>query len=72
MAAVLGAVAGGRWFADRRHPERRLRVKRHADGTVVVSLWRGDACSATFRLDGDDAPALLAELAAALTPSEPA
>ncbi|MBA2497147.1 MAG: hypothetical protein H0V33_08660 [Acidimicrobiia bacterium] len=72
MAAVLDAVAGGRWFDDRRHPERRLRVTRHAEGTVVVSLWRGEVCSATFRLDGDDAPALLAELAAALIPPETA
>lgn len=67
MACLLDAVATGRWFDDPRHPGRRLRVSRHpGDGAVVVSLWRDEVCTGSFRLGVDAAAALAAELTAAL------
>jgi hypothetical protein len=59
---LLGA--GRRWFADKRSPARRLAVSSHPElGVVVLSLWKGDRCTGTFRLPVADA----AELVAALT-----
>jgi hypothetical protein len=52
-------VETGAWFHDAQRPERRMRVAWHPDRRVaVLSLWDGNACSATFRLPIEDASAL--------------
>lgn len=52
-----------------------MEVSWHADeGLVIVSLWHGSICRATFRLPVDQAPALIQTLADALgnaVPSTP-
>jgi hypothetical protein len=54
---------GGAWFADERGVERRLRVSWHADRQLfVLSLWQGDACTATFRLPLGQVPRLVGAL----------
>ena len=54
-------------FLDVRGPDRALRVTTHADeGVVVLSIWHGDRCSATFRLPVDDCARLIAVLASSL------
>lgn len=55
------------WFVDARTGDRRLRVSSHRDRRLVVlSLWQGGACTGTFRLPVEDAPRLIAVLAADL------
>ncbi len=55
------------WFVDARTGDRRLRVSSHPDRRLVVlSLWQGGACTGTFRLPVEDAPRLIAVLAADL------
>jgi hypothetical protein len=55
------------WFADARDEGRRMEVSWHADeGLVIVSLWHGSMCRATFRLPVDQTPALIQTLADAL------
>ncbi|HEV7887154.1 MAG TPA: hypothetical protein VGO92_06310 [Acidimicrobiales bacterium] len=55
------------WFADDRTPVRRMGVSPHPEaGVVVVSLWQGETCTATFRLPIHDAPRLIGTLANAL------
>jgi hypothetical protein len=55
------------WFNDARDNGRRMEVSWHADeGLVIVSLWHGSICRATFRLPVDQAPALIETLADAL------
>ena len=52
---------------DARTPIRRMGVSAHPDqGVIVLSLWQGRHCTATFQLPVEDAPALIAELADAL------
>lgn len=49
-------------FSD--HRGTGLRVSWHPDkGVVILSLWKGDTCAATFRLPLADAPRLAAFLA---------
>ncbi|GAA3798685.1 hypothetical protein GCM10022226_17560 [Sphaerisporangium flaviroseum] len=45
-------------FFDARGQERVLRVTWH-DGTLVLSLWRGEMCTASFRMPMDDVGRLL-------------
>jgi hypothetical protein len=53
----------GSWFGDERGIERRLRVSWHADRKLfVLSLWHGDACTATFRLRLGEVPRLVGAL----------
>lgn len=53
----------GWWFADERGIERRLRVSWHPERKLfVLSVWQGDACSATFRLPLGEVPRLLGAL----------
>ncbi len=41
-------------FFDYRRPDRSLRLSRHPDaGVVVLSIWNGGVCQATFQLPGD-------------------
>ncbi len=52
------------WFADARDDGRRMEVSWHSDeGLVIVSLWHGSICRATFRLPVEQAPALIQTLA---------
>lgn len=54
-------------FLDDRGGHRSLRVSwHHETGTVVLSLWRGGVCAATFRLAADEVPALVETLRAGL------
>lgn len=58
-------------FADARGGERTMRVSHHVDqGVVVLSLWLGPVCRASFRLVDDDVDRLVAALAGAATPGE--
>lgn len=55
------------WFTDDRTGVRRMGVSSHPEsGLVILSLWQGDTCTATFRLPVRDAPALIAALAESL------
>ena len=41
-------------FFDHRRPDRSLRLSPHPDaGVVVLSIWNGGVCQATFQLPGD-------------------
>jgi hypothetical protein len=52
---------------DARGSDRALRVSWHHDaGVVVLSLWRADTCTGTFRLLAEDVPGLLAALSSGL------
>ncbi|GGO74899.1 hypothetical protein GCM10012289_48660 [Nonomuraea cavernae] len=48
----------GEVFFDARGQERCLRVTWH-EGTLVLSLWRGEMCTASFRMPMDDVGRLL-------------
>lgn len=64
MAEVLPLPSPGDVFADVRGDDRTMRVSYHQDsGIVVVSLWAGPNCRASFRVK----PADLARLIAVLT-----
>ncbi len=43
----------------------------HEAGTVVISLWAGRRCRATFRMPREDVPGLVAALTDGLQSSEP-
>jgi hypothetical protein len=67
MTAVAPAPLGAEFFLDARGGARSLRVRwRHADGLVVLSLWRGPECTGTFRLAIEEVPALVEALRAGL------
>jgi hypothetical protein len=74
MAEEEGLVLGQRvWFSDARSPSRRLAVTTHPDaGVVVLSLWQGDRCTATFRLPLVDAEPMVDALRAGMTEMMPA
>ncbi len=53
----------GSMFLDPRGDDRALRVSWHQDAEVVVlSIWRDNVCAASFRLDIDEVPDLIAML----------
>ena len=55
------------WFADERGIDRRLKVSWHPElRLVVLSVWRGDECTSTFRLPLADVSRLIGALAGAL------
>lgn len=55
-------------FLDDRGDDRGLRVTTHADeGVVILSIWHGDKCAASFRLPVADTGRLIAMLAGGLT-----
>ena len=63
MAPVVPLPQRGEVFLDARGDARALRVTWHHEvATVVLSLWRDDACTGSFRLPAEDVPALLAVL----------
>jgi len=48
------------WFSDARDEGRRMEVSWHTgEGLVIVSLWHGSICRATFRLPAVQAPSLI-------------
>lgn len=70
MRVVLLSRSDGvrrQWFTDARDDGRRMEVSWHADeGIVIMSLWHGSICRATFRLPVEQAPGLIQTLADAL------
>lgn len=57
----------GAVFPDPRGEDRSLRVSWHHESQVVVlSLWRDNVCTGTFRLVADEVPDLIALLRAGL------
>jgi len=68
VTGVLPLPTHGGVFLDARGDNRSLRVSWHHDageaGLVVLSLWRGGACVATFRLAADEVEALVEALTA--------
>ena len=59
--------AHGTVLLDARGTDRALRVSWHdEDGLVVLSVWRGGECTATFRLEASDIPALVDTLVTGL------
>jgi hypothetical protein len=60
---VRSAPASGEVFVDPRGEGRAMRVTRHAESdTVVVSLWRGERCVGSHRLDPADVGRLVQAL----------
>ncbi|MGQ7297811.1 hypothetical protein [Quadrisphaera sp. KR29] len=72
---VVPAPARSAVVRDRDRPARALRVTTHPDaGLVVLSVWDGDVCTTTLRLDPEDAPDLvraLTDAAVAAAPRRP-
>ncbi len=67
MATVAPVVEGAEFFLDTRGDARSLRVRWHrADGLVMLSLWRGPACTGTFRLSIEEVPVLIEALRSGL------
>ena len=57
MSAVRPLPETGSIFLDARGGDRALRVSWHQEaGLVVLSLWRDNVCSGSFRLAVDDVP----------------
>jgi hypothetical protein len=74
MAEVVPLPNPGDVFTDVRGGDRGMRVSYHQDaGVLVISLWSGRTCRATFQLAGAEASrlaALLAEISAGSGPVE--
>ncbi len=63
MAEVLPFPSPGDVFTDVRGDDRTMRVSYHHESDlVVVSLWAGRDCRASFRLAADDLTRLIAFL----------
>jgi hypothetical protein len=75
MGELLPMPRVGDVFADVRSADRTMRVSWHAEagdgGQVVVSLWCGRDCRASFRLPAADVPRLIETLAQALPAPKP-
>jgi hypothetical protein len=57
----------GSVYIDARGDERGLRVSWHTEADLVVlSLWRDNVCTGSFRLAVEDVPDLIATLTAGL------
>lgn len=60
MAAVRPLPQQGSIFIDARGADRAMRVSWHEEsGLVVLSLWRDNVCTGSFRLAVDEVPALI-------------
>lgn len=67
MATVRPLPATGSVLVDARGGDRSLRVSWHHEAQVVVlSLWRDDVCTGSFRLAIDEVPEVIAMLRAGL------
>ena len=63
MSTVAPVPDGVEYFLDARGPARALRVSWHHEADLVVlSMWRGQECVATFRLAIEEVPDLIATL----------
>ena len=60
MSTVSPVPDGVEYFLDTRGGARALRVSWHHEADVVVlSMWRGEQCVATFRLAIEEVPELI-------------
>lgn len=67
MAAARPLPETGSIFLDARGRDRALRVSWHQEaGLVVLSLWRDNVCTGSFRLAVDEVPQLIGTLRDAL------
>lgn len=63
MANARPLPATGEIFLDARGDDRALRVSWHYDSDLVVlSLWRENVCTGSFRLTIDEVPELISML----------
>jgi hypothetical protein len=63
MPAARPLPEVGSVFLDARGSQRALRVSWHRESDLVVlSLWRENVCTATFRLAVEDVPELISAL----------
>ena len=68
MPPVEALPARGGVFVDARGANRVLQVSWHHEaGLVVLSVWRGDTCAASFRLPQQDVAPLVQALVAGLS-----
>jgi hypothetical protein len=73
MADILPFPRLGELFVDARGDGRTMRVSLHPDrGLVVVSLWAGATCRASFQLPLDEAVRLSEVLESVVVSSAPA
>lgn len=67
MDRVAALPFDGEVFDDGRDGGRAMRLSWHHEaGLVVVSIWREGSCVASFQLQEDDVPRLIAALAGGL------
>jgi hypothetical protein len=67
---VVALPRHGDVFVDARGDDRALRVSwHHAEGLLVLSLWRDGLCVGTFRLPTEQVPDLVKALADGLAES---
>lgn len=67
MATVRPLPALGSVHVDARGGDRSLRMTWHHEAQVVVlSLWRDNVCTGTFRLAADEVPEVIAMLRSGL------
>jgi hypothetical protein len=67
MSAARPLPELGSIFLDARGSERALRVSWHSEADLVVlSLWRDNLCTASFRLSIEEVPQLIEMLRAGL------
>ena len=67
MSQVVHLPYGTECFSDARGDGRSMRATwHHHEDLVVLSLWRGDECTATFRLPHDQVASLVSALQAGL------
>jgi hypothetical protein len=60
MSAALPLPVLGSIFLDARGSDRALRVSWHSEADLVVlSIWRDNVCTASFRLSIDEVPELI-------------
>lgn len=72
MAQVVALPVRGGLFLDARGADRALRVTWHHEAAIVVlSLWRGDTCAGTFRLQHADVAQLVHALVTGLSEAYP-
>ena len=63
MARARPLPETGSIFLDARGGDRALRMSwHHESGVVVLSLWRDNVCTGSFRLGVDDAPEMIQTL----------
>jgi len=63
MAGIVALPVRGDVFLDARDEGRALRLTWHHERELVVlSLWRDDACVASFQLAKEDVPAMVDSL----------